>query len=165
MIANFLPASLHRALLPYAHVLRKRWRKWRATPFSGVSAVVTNRAGDVLLVRHSYGTPDWSLPGGGLGQGEDPEAGLHREIGEELALALDRVRLVHSVDEVLYNSPHTGHLFAATCDAQPVPDGREVIEARFFAADALPPDLCRTAASRIDIWREWARTQRASAHG
>ncbi|NQZ47784.1 MAG: NUDIX domain-containing protein [Erythrobacter sp.] len=162
-MANFLPASLHRALLPYAHVLRKRWRRWRATPFSGVSAVVTNRAGDVLLVRHSYGTSDWSLPGGGLGRGEEPKSGLCREIREELALALDNVRLVQRVEEVIYNSPHTACLFTATCDAEPVPDEREVIEARFFAAHALPHDLCDTAARRINIWREWARSQDTNA--
>jgi len=28
----FLPAPLHRALLPLAHILRHRWRRWRKAP-------------------------------------------------------------------------------------------------------------------------------------
>ena len=66
---NLLPAPLHRALLPLAHGLRHRWRKWRRTPIAGVSVVITNLSGDVLLLRHSYGPNVWALPGGGLASG------------------------------------------------------------------------------------------------
>ena len=41
---------------------------------AGVSVIVTNLSGDVLLLKHSYGPDVWGLPGGGLGKGEDPQA-------------------------------------------------------------------------------------------
>ncbi|MEM7781159.1 MAG: NUDIX domain-containing protein [Pseudomonadota bacterium] len=156
MMMRFIPAPLHRALLPIAHRMRMSWRRWRGTPFAGVSAVVTNLSGDVLLVRHSYGADVWSLPGGGLGNGEDPEAGLRRELTEELGLAIGAVTSLGSREEVLFNAPHTAHLFTATCNSRPKPDGREVIEARFFPSHSLPEPLSKTTAARIAIWRERA---------
>jgi hypothetical protein len=61
-----LPAPIHRALLPLAHGLRHRWRKWRGVRLRGCSVVITYAAGDVLLLRHSYGPELWALPGGGI---------------------------------------------------------------------------------------------------
>ena len=85
-MALWLPAALHRALLPLAHVVRHRWRRWRKVPIAGVSIIITNIAGDVLLLKHSYGPSVWALPGGGLGRGEDPEAAARREVREELGV-------------------------------------------------------------------------------
>ena len=46
---------------------------------SGVKCVLTD--GDrVLLVRHTYGSRGWALPGGGLKRGEQPVAGARREM-------------------------------------------------------------------------------------
>ena len=73
MIHRLLPAPIHRALLPFAHNARLVWRRWRGTPFAGVSAVVTNLSGDVLLVRHSYGAKVWSLPGEGSIRARNPK--------------------------------------------------------------------------------------------
>ena len=64
---SLLPAVLHRTLMPLAHLIRHYWRRWRKTPIAGVSIVITNLTGDVLLLKHSYGPEVWSLPGGGLG--------------------------------------------------------------------------------------------------
>lgn len=161
-MVHLLPAPLHRALLPAAHRLRKAWRRWRGTPFAGVSAVVTNLSGDVLLVRHSYGSKVWALPGGGLGAGEDPEAGLRREISEEVGLTLGAVKPLGTVEEELYGALHTAHLFAATCDALPKPDGREVVEARFFPSHSLPEPLGRSTAKQIAVWKS-GRTQGTAA--
>jgi 8-oxo-dGTP pyrophosphatase MutT (NUDIX family) len=90
-MAGLLPAPLHRALLPLAHRLRHAWRRWRKVPIAGVSVVITNLTGDVLLLKHSYGPDVWSLPGGGLGRGEDPLAAARREVREELGITLARI--------------------------------------------------------------------------
>ncbi len=150
---QFLPAPLHRALLPWAHLLRHRWRRWRKVPIAGVSVVITNLTGDVLLVKHSYGPDVWSLPGGGLGRGEDPLAAVRREVREELGVELARIEPIGVLEETLSGSPHTAHIFAATCDRQPRPDGREVTEARFFPSHSLPEPLGRTTRDRIAVWR------------
>ena len=115
--------------------------------------VIENRAGEILLLRHSYGPPQWMLPGGGVGSGEDPEAAAQREIAEELALDLDRLERVAVIAEEVSGSPHTAHLFAARTEAVPRPDGREVIEARFFPERALPRPLGRITAARLARWK------------
>ncbi len=148
-----LPASLHRALLPLAHRVRHVWRRWRKAPIAGVSVIVTNLSGDVLLLKHSYGPDVWSLPGGGLGKGEDPLEAARREVREELGLELPRIEAIGTLEEELSGSPHTAHLFAATCDRQPRPDGREVVLARFFPSHSLPEPLGRHTRARIAAWR------------
>lgn len=150
---TILPAPLHRALLPLAHALRHRWRLWRKTPIAGVSVIVTNLAGDVLLLKHSYGQQVWSLPGGGLGRGEDPLAAARREVREELGVDLARLEPVGTLEEVLSGSPHTAHIFTGVCDRQPRPDRREVTEARFFPSHSLPEPLGETTRRRIAVWR------------
>jgi ADP-ribose pyrophosphatase YjhB (NUDIX family) len=150
---RLIPASLHRALMPLAHRIRHRWRRWRKTPIAGVSVVITNLAGDVLLLKHSYGADVWALPGGGLGRGEDPLAAARREVREELGMELARIEKVATLEETLSGSPHTAHIYAGVCDRQPKPDGREVVEARFFPSHSLPEPLGRTTRDRIAAWR------------
>lgn len=150
---KLLPASLHRSLLPLAHALRHRWRRWRKAPINGVSVIVTNLAGDVLLLKHSYGPQVWSLPGGGLGAREDPLAAARREVREELGVELARLEPVGTLVEELSGSPHTAHIFTGVCDRQPQPDRREVTEARFFPSHSLPEPLGETTRRRIAVWR------------
>ncbi|PLK24019.1 DNA mismatch repair protein MutT [Porphyrobacter sp. TH134] len=152
-MVQWLPAPLHRALLPLAHRVRHHWRRWRKAPIAGVSVIVTNLGGDVLLLRHSYGPAVWSLPGGGLGRGEAPEAAARREVREELGVDLARIECVGMLEEVLSGSPHTAYIFTGMCDRQPQPDRREVIEARFFPSHSLPEPLGRTTRTRIAAWR------------
>jgi ADP-ribose pyrophosphatase YjhB (NUDIX family) len=152
-MSNLLPAPLHRALLPLAHRVRHRWRRWRKAPISGVSVVITNLTGDVLLLKHSYGADVWSLPGGGLRRDEDPLEAARREVREELGIELARIELIGTLDEVLSGSPHIAHIFAGVCDRQPQPDRREVIEARFFPSHSLPEPLGRHTRTRIAVWR------------
>jgi ADP-ribose pyrophosphatase YjhB (NUDIX family) len=148
-----IPAALHRALLPLAHAVRHNWRRWRKAPIAGVSVIITNLGGDVLLLKHSYGPDVWALPGGGLGRGEDPMAAAMREVREELGVELVRIEPVSTLEETLSGSPHTAHIFTAVCDRQPRPDRREVTEARFFPSHSLPEPLGRTTRARIAVWK------------
>lgn len=154
-MTHWVPARLHRAVLPLANVLRHCWRRWRKAPIAGVGVILTNTAGQVLLLRHSYGPPVWALPGGGIALDEEPAAGARREVHEELGLTLAELHLVAVIEDVISGSPHTAHLFAATITDQPRPDGREIIAARFFAVDQLPADLGRSAAARLVEWQGW----------
>lgn len=152
-MSAFLPATLHRALLPLAHILRHYWRRWRKTPIAGVSVIISNLGGDVLLLRHSYGPDVWALPGGGLKSGEDPLEAARREVNEELGIALARIEQFATLEEVLSGSPHTAHLFTATSDERPRPDRREVVEARFFPSHSLPEPLGRSTRARMTAWK------------
>jgi 8-oxo-dGTP pyrophosphatase MutT (NUDIX family) len=51
----------------------------------GVTGLVLDGAGRVLLVRHSY-MAGWSLPGGGVDRGEPPDVAVLRELKEEVGL-------------------------------------------------------------------------------
>lgn len=51
----------------------------------GVLAVVFRPDGRLLLVDQPY-NPGWALPGGDLRRGEEPDAGLARELREEIGL-------------------------------------------------------------------------------
>lgn len=64
--------------------LQVRWALQRPV-MVGVKCLITD--GDrVLLVRHSYGSRAWDLPGGRSRRGEDPLATARREMEEELGL-------------------------------------------------------------------------------
>jgi 8-oxo-dGTP pyrophosphatase MutT (NUDIX family) len=69
----------------------------------GVRGVVTNRAGEVLLLRHTY-TPGWHFPGGGVERGETCGLALRRELLEEAGIeaAENALQLV---------SVHANHAF------------------------------------------------------
>ncbi len=149
---GWLPAPIHRALLPIAFRVRHRWRLMRGTRLRGCAVLITNPAGELLLLRHSYGPDVWALPGGGIDAGETPEAAARREVAEELGLTLNTVQEFCTSQEVVSGSPHTAHVFTAMTDQPPQPDGREIIEARFFPANALPQPLGRVTAARIALW-------------
>lgn len=153
LIERALPAPIHRALMPIAHKVRHRWRIWRGVRIAGVSVVVSNLAGDVLLLRHSYGPNAWMLPSGGLKRGEDPEECARREVREEVGIELSSLRKLTELDEELSGSPHTAHIFEATCNSTPRPDRREVLEARFFPSHSLPEPLGDITRRRIEAWR------------
>ena len=147
---QLIPAPLHRAMLRLAHAARKRWRRRVKRPTAGVSVIAVDDAGRVFLVRHGYGPGRWSLPGGGLGRREDPQACARREMREELGCALDQVELAAQFDETLHGAPHRAFVFTARFAGEPRVDGREVVEGGWFALDALPADLVSFATYRLE---------------
>ena len=120
-------------------------------PLRGVSIILTDDIGRVLLLRHSYGAPVWALAGGGLGPRENAEEGARREVFEELGLALGELTLLDELNEVISGSPHTAFIFHARCNGTPKPDRREILEARFFARDALPDNVSALTMKRLAL--------------
>lgn len=144
-----IPAPLHQLALRVAYRLRARW--WSLTRHAGRAAtlIALDDAGRVLLVRHSYGSRRWTLPGGGLGRKEDAEAGLRREMREELDCALADVRLAMEVVDEISRARQRGYVFVARLDGEPRIDRREIVECGWFARDALPPETMRITRERI----------------
>ncbi|MEV0156189.1 NAD(+) diphosphatase [Micromonospora sp. NPDC050686] len=103
------------------------------------------RPGELLLVRHSYGPTElWALVAGFVEAGETLEATAHREVREEVGLALNRVTYFGSQPWAMSGPGTLLTGFTATAadpTAQPVVDGRELTEARWFPLDALPAEL------------------------
>jgi NAD+ diphosphatase len=105
----------------------------------------TGRADDLLLVRHSYGPTDlWALVAGFVEAGESLEEAVRREVGEEVGLDVDEVAYFGSQPWAM-SGPGVvlAGFTAAAADpgAEPVVDGRELAQARWFPLDALPADL------------------------
>lgn len=114
----------------------------------GVRAACFDDAGRVFLVRHSY-VPGWHLPGGGIERGETALEAVAKEIREEGNLALGAApQLLH----VYFNrqTSKRDHVLLYRCDGvtQTAPrlKDREIVEAGFFALEALP--VATTAATR-----------------
>ena len=120
------------ALQIWSHLLRPRVR--------GVHCVLRDGRGRVLLVRQSYGNRRrWWLPGGFVGSSESPEAAAARECREELGVDAGPWLALGTVPGGWQGKRETLHVFtagwpggSARCD--PV----EILEARWFALDALP---------------------------
>ncbi|TNE29132.1 MAG: NUDIX domain-containing protein, partial [Alphaproteobacteria bacterium] len=136
-----------------AHRLRHRWRSWRKAPISGCSVIVTNAEGAVLMLRHSYGGGSWSLPGGGIGRRESAEDAARREVREELALEIGTLVAIGEINEVISGCQHTAYVFTGMALYHPRPDGREVVEARFFPGHSLPEPQNEMTRARLALWR------------
>ena len=150
---HLIPAPLHRALLRAAYAVRHRFRRVIRPRLRGVSVIVSDDADRVLLVRHSYGSGSWSLPGGGCGRRERPDHAARREIREELTLELDALDLVATFEETISGAPHTAYVFTAIAAGEVRRDNREIIASGYFAMDDLPHPLNRITAARLAAWR------------
>ena len=149
---HLIPAPLHRFALRLAHAVRRRWWRIAQVRLEGCRVLAFDRDGCVLLIRQSYGSGLWLLPGGGIARGEAPMAAALRELTEETGLALDQPHCLAVLDEPLYGTNNRVHLFAGAARGALRCDGREVIEARFFARDDWPHNLSPLLARRLDGW-------------
>jgi len=111
-------------------------RLFQDTFLIGVTGIIFNAEGEILLLKHSYRAHAWSLPGGYLKAGEHPREGLEREIKEESGLVV-------SVDTQLKTRTDRAMAHLDICcvgtfiGGEFVPSA-EVTEYGFFAQDALP---------------------------
>lgn len=136
---------LPRGVLP---ILREMARVVLRRPVAGVLAVARRSDGQLLLIKRGD-TGTWALPGGTLEWGEPARAALVRELLEEAgATVLSTGRLVG-----VYTAPErdvrmhavTLVVEAVVADVLQGPGNPlEVMDARFFALDALPRPLAYT---------------------
>jgi hypothetical protein len=75
-----------------------------------------------------------------------------------LGIELATLDCVAVFKEVISGSPHTAHLFAGVTTEPSRPDGREIIEARYFLPDALPEKLGGVTTARLAIWQDWRKS-------
>ncbi len=106
------------------------------------AAAIVVRGGRVLLTRRAYpphaGT--WDLPGGFLQATESPDAGLRRELREELGMRVRRATVLGFLMDT-YGSdrlPLLNIVFRVTPAPGPLRPADDVSELRWFPIDAVP---------------------------
>lgn len=116
----------------------------------GVRALVIDRQGRVLLVRHTY-VPGWYLPGGGVEASESAEAAITRELREEAGVELLARPHFHGLffNPKASRRDHVACYLARDFRIAPTPSNFEIAEARFFPADALPEDTSPATRARL----------------
>ena len=148
-----LPAPLHRLVLKVAHSLRLAWWSVRRPELHGCNVIAADPQGRVLLVRHSYQSPEkWMLPGGGMARGERAEDAACRELLEEAGCRLAEAQCFAVEVVGLAGASNHIHLVSGVTAEEPRPDCREILAAEFFAIDALPDAITQTARARIAWW-------------
>lgn len=157
---RLIPKPLHRVLLVQAHRVRLVWWRIRKPLLLGCRVLAFDEAGRILLVRHSYGSGRWLLPGGGIGRGEAPLIAALRELAEETACALQDPREIAVIEEPLAGTINRVHVITGLARGLPHGDGREIVAAEFFALDALPPDLAQQLERHLE---SWVRTAKAGS--
>lgn len=146
---HLIPAALHRQLYRVAHRARRLWWRVRRPRRGSVVVIAFDEHGRVLLVRHSYGPPVWSLPGGGIDRGEAPEQAAAREISEELGCGLTDLAAIDASAERIAGSDALRHIIVARLVGEPVPDMREIVAAAFFDPENLIEPCGRRSRRRI----------------
>ena len=103
---------------------------------SGVKCLITD--GDrVLLVRHSYGSRAWDLPGGAGRRGESAPAVARREMAEELGIDITTWRELGTLRSV--RGRHHVRVLTAEVSAPMLQlDSVELQTAAWFDRDRLP---------------------------
>lgn len=132
-------ASLARKRGPLRFAVVAMARRKRRRGAAGVAAVIRDGEGRVLLLEHVFWPGRrWGLPGGWARPGEDPATAILRELREELGLDASIERPIR--DGEMNDRKEFAFLCRAAADA-PLRLSLEIASARWFALDALPPDL------------------------
>ena len=73
----------------------------------GAGVMLLNREGKVFVAQRLDSTLEaWQMPQGGLDEGEDPEDGALRELGEETGISRDKVEIIaRCPTPLLYDLP------------------------------------------------------------
>ncbi len=146
-----------------AHTFRRLggWVQWRVlwlvndTFMVGVSALVHDDTGRVLVLRHRYwSAATWGLPSGYMHRRETPAQTIAREVTEETGLELVDLREVrHDWGYTFRVEVYVEARVVGNVDADALHiDGREVLAARFVRPDDLPDGILGSHRRMIEDW-------------
>ncbi|HEX8224829.1 MAG TPA: NUDIX domain-containing protein [Allosphingosinicella sp.] len=138
-----LPRPLIRIVFTFVQALRKLLWLVTGPGRDGVHAVPLTPAGKVVLVRLTY-APGWRLPGGGCKRSETQEAGMLRELREEIGLAAHgAIERLEDVRPSGLPGDRSAMFLVRDVDYRPR-QSLEVEEVREFDPADLPDDASRS---------------------
>jgi 8-oxo-dGTP pyrophosphatase MutT (NUDIX family) len=114
--------------------------------------------GRLLLIRHTYGSMEWDLPGGGAKRGEPPEAAAAREVREEVGITVSEISRVGSL-RAGEDGRRVGTVVFSARAVNPElrPRRAEVYDEGWFEWDRLPRQLSPAAGRIIGLYGYGAR--------
>ena len=115
----------------------------RRPEVTGVKCMITD--GDrVLLVRHTYGSRRWDMPGGSVKRGEEPVDAARREMHEELGVSIEDWRPLGVISLSVDHRRDRLHCFRAEVDDPEIEINLgELSAAEWFSLGALPRKVGR----------------------
>ena len=125
--------------------------RWRRAMTLGARTAVIDENGHFLLVKHTY-SPGWIFPGGGIESGENAMDAAIREIREEAHVVAKGPMTLHGVfsNHAEMRDDHLIFYILRAFDVLPFKASLEIADARFFAADALPPTTTGGSRRRVE---------------
>lgn len=120
---------------------------------AGVSALVFDEQGRILLFKHTYRKFEWGIPGGGLEYKEQPTDAMVREFYEETGMTIEIERLLKIASAKEF--PHLGIVYLCKITGGEFNPSHEISEMKYFDPSDLPvmlfaeKDLIRWAAKEI----------------
>jgi 8-oxo-dGTP diphosphatase len=104
---------------------------------SGAGCVIECN-GNILLIKNTYGSGNWTFPGGGSKKNENIEETCRREVEEEVGIKLFTI---NSLGSFLYTKAYkkdTIHVFSSVVESPEIKiDKNEIKEAHWFPIDEI----------------------------
>ena len=105
-----------------------------------VAIIIFNETKDQVLLTKRRDIPVWVLPGGGIEEGETPEAAATREATEEIGCSVNIVRKIAEYTP-LNRITYFTHFYEGIITSGTPKSGPETKESHFFLLKHLPKHL------------------------
>lgn len=111
--------------------------------------VLVKNGDKILLVKSTYGSRRWELPGGGVEKGETARQAARRELEEETNLTVAEKRLEHIASERICNNTlgwpkmNVDFFQVSSADEAKISRALEVVDLRWFDISDLPDRVNR----------------------
>lgn len=115
----------------------------------GVKCLVQYKE-EVLLIRNTYGSKTWTLPGGGMKRGETPLVAITREVSEEVGIEGLVFKELGVYTSTLEHKRDTIYCFKLRVSSRKFfIDEREIVEAKWFELSSMPNDVSKSVKEAI----------------
>lgn len=148
--------SLVLLLRPFA---RLGLRAFSKTTDTKRARVLIHRNGQILLVRDIFSKDTWSMPGGGVNKGEEPIKAASREVLEEVGVYITPDEMNFLGELARYSAQdqtYTAVLYSREAESELKLKVQkwEIVEAKWFDIEALPPKRTSSVDRALGLLRE-----------